>query len=104
LSDTPTLFEWQTIVLALGYLALDVVEHLAFDEDHWIVIAYGALEQALGICWSGWHHHFQSRDVGVPALECLGVLGGELERGTTWPAKHRGHAYLPVGHVAHLRG
>ncbi len=95
--------EWDD-VLSLRHLAFQVVEHLALDEHHRIVVANGALEQAFGVGGRRRHHDFESGNVGVIGLEGLGVLGPELERGAAGAAEHRRHAHLAAGHVAHLGG
>src|SRR5512135_3730974 len=78
-------------VLAVRDLALQVVEHLAFDEDHRVVVPDGALEQPLGVRRRRRHHDLEARDVGVVALECLGVLGRQLEGGAAGPAEDGRH-------------
>jgi hypothetical protein len=91
-------------VLSLRHLALGVVEHLAFDEDHRVVVPDGALEQTLRVGWRGRHDDLESRNVGVPALERLGVLRGQLQGSSARSAEHRRYPDLAVGHVAHLGG
>jgi hypothetical protein len=61
-------------VLAFGYLALGVIQHLAFDEYHGVVVPDGAFEQPLGIGRCRGHNHLEAGNVTVPALERLGVL------------------------------
>ncbi len=89
-------------MLALGNLALGVVEHLAFHEDDGVVIPDGALEQTLGVGRRGRCNDLEARHVGIPALEGLGMLRSELQRRTTGPPEHDGTAELPARHVPDL--
>src|SRR5262245_32154988 len=81
-------------VLTFGDLALGVVQHLAFDENDWIVVPDGGLEQSLGVCRCGRHDDLQSRDVCVVALERLRMLRTQLECCAAGSPKHGGHANL----------
>src|SRR5690606_17586919 len=90
-------------VVLIRNLALDVVEHLTLDEDHRVIIANGALQQALGISRSGRHHDLEAGYMSVPALERLRVLCAKLQRGATGPTEDHGAPDLTVAHVPHLR-
>ena len=58
-------------VLLLGYLSLEVVEHLIFHEHDRVVVTNGALQQALGVLGRCGRDHDQPGHVGVPGLERL---------------------------------
>jgi hypothetical protein len=90
--------------LLVRHLALDVVEHLALDEDHRVVVADGALEQALGVGRRAGRHHLEPRDVGVPRLERLRVLRASCSAAPPGPAEHHRHRELAARHVEHLGG
>ena len=90
-------------VLAIGDLALRVVEHLALQHEHRVVIANGALEQALGVCRGARRDDLESGDVHEPGLPRLGVLCRQLQRRAVGSAEHERHRELPTRHVQHLR-
>ena len=91
-------------VLAVRHVALHVVEHLALDENDRVVVADRALEQPLGVGRRGRRDDLEPGDVGVKALERLGMLRAELQSGAAGPAENGRDAHLASRHVAHLGG
>ena len=54
-------------VLVVRHFALGVVEHLAFEEAHRVVVADGGLEQSLGVVRRAGRDHLEAGDVREPA-------------------------------------
>ena len=54
--------------------ALGAVEQLVLEDQHRVVVAHGALEQALGVVGRGRGDDLQARDVGEEGLQALGML------------------------------
>src|SRR3989475_10244965 len=63
-------------VLSVGNVALQVVQHLALEHDHRIVVADRGLEEPLGIGRRRGRDDLETRDMGEPALPRLRVLRG----------------------------
>ena len=59
-------------------LLADVVEPLAFEEDHRVGAGQRRVEHPLGVIRRGGKHHLQSGDVGDQGGPVLGVLGAVL--------------------------
>ena len=91
-------------VLPLGNLALVAVHLLGFHDEDRILVADGALEQALGIVRRERGHDLQARHAGVEALVSLAVCGGELTRLAVRSAEHDGATELATAHLQHLAG
>ena len=86
-------------VFLVRHLTLDVIQHLALEEAHRIVVANRALEQALGIVRRAWRDDLEAGDMGEPGLERLRVLGGQLEGSAIRPAKYDRHIVLTTAHI-----
>ena len=65
-------------VVLVRHLALGVVEHLALEEAHRVVVANRALQQSLRIVWRTGRNDLETRHVGEPRLEGLRVLRRQL--------------------------
>ena len=91
-------------ILLLGHFALGVVEHLALEEAHRVVVANRALEQALRVVRRARRDDLEARDVREPRLERLRVLRRELQRGAVRAAEHDRDVVLAARHVEQLRG
>ena len=90
-------------ILLVGHFALDVVEHLAFEKAHRVVVPNRRLEQPLGVVGRAGRDHLDARDVREPGLERLRVLRRQLQRGAVGTAKHDRDVELAARHVEHLR-
>ena len=82
-----------------GVVELDVLE-----DHHRIGICQRRAEHAVCILHRRGRQHLDARDVGVPALEAVRVLGGELPARPGGHPDHERNAELPAGHVAQRRG
>src|SRR5712664_471132 len=91
-------------VLAVGDVALQIVQHLALEHDDRIVVADRGLEEPLGIGRRRWRDDLETGDVREPAFPRLRVLRGELECGAVRAAEHDRQGHLPARHVQHLGG
>src|SRR6267143_1404186 len=91
-------------VLTVGHLALEVVQHFAFEHDHRVVVADGRFEQALRVGGRRRGDDLQPGDMGEPALPCLRVLGRELQRRPIGAAEDDRQRDLAARHVQHLGG
>ncbi len=91
-------------VLAVGHLAAHAVERLVLDEDHGVLVADGALQQALGVGGGGGHGDEQAGDVQEQRLEAVRVGGPELVPGALGHAHDERHAGLAGEHVVDVRG
>src|SRR2546427_1378573 len=89
-------------VLPVGYVTLQVIEHLAFEHDDRVVVADRGLQDSLGVGGRGGGDDLESGDVRKPALPCLRVLRGQLQRRPVRPAEDDGDPNLPTRHVQHL--
>src|SRR5882762_10515691 len=89
-------------MLAVGHVALQVVEHFAFEHDDGIVVADRGLEESFGVGRRCGRNDLEAGNVGEPALPRLGVLRPELECGATRAPEHDGDPNLPTRHVQHL--
>ena len=90
-------------VLLVRHVTLRVVQHLAFEEAHGVVVADRAFEQALGVVRRAWRDNLQARNMGQPRFERLRVLRGQLQRGAVRSTKDDRHVVLPATHIQHLR-
>ena len=89
-------------VLALGHLPLDVVQHLALEHDHGVVVADRRLEQAFGVGGRGRRHDLEAGDMTQPALPRLRVLRPELEGRPVRAPEHDRDRELPARLVQDL--
>src|SRR5258708_7358807 len=90
-------------VFLIRDLAFGVVEHLALEDEHRVVVADGALEQPLGVVRRPRRHDLHAWHMGQPGLERLRMLGAQLQRRAVWPAEYDGTVVLSARHVQHLR-
>jgi hypothetical protein len=71
-----------------------------FEQQHRVGVGERSAEHAPGVVDGGRGQHLDAGDVGVPALQAVGVLGGELAAGAGGHADHQRHVELATGHVA----
>ena len=89
-------------VLLLRHRPFGHVEQLVLDEDHRVVVADGARQQALGVVRRRRHGHLEAGDVVEQGLQALRVLGGDAVPHTALGAQDQGHRALASGHEPEL--
>ena len=56
---------------SVGTWPFELVHHLVFEKDHRVVVADGALQQALGVVGRRGHDDFQSGNMAEPGVQDL---------------------------------
>ena len=84
--------------VARGVVELDVLE-----DQHRIRIGERRTEHPVGVLDRRRREHLDPRNVGVPALQAVRVLGGELPTRAGGHPDHERHGELPAGHVSQRR-
>ena len=88
----------------VGDLALLLVDRQVLDHQHRVVVADGALEQALGVARGGRRDHLEAGHVGEPPVEGLRVLGRELIARPVGRADDHRALHQAAEHVVDLGG
>ena len=91
-------------VLAVGDFAFVRVKHLVLDEDHRVVRADGAFEQALGVAGRGGQHDGEAGYLRVPGFQPVRVRGRQAAGHPRAAAEDDGNGELAAAHVAHVGG
>ena len=92
-------------VLVLGHFALGVVEHLAFEEEHGIVVANGGFEQPLRVVRRRRRHHFQAGPVNEPRFRILRMVEATANVASAWRSHDNRHgrpAAIPISQRGRL--
>jgi hypothetical protein len=81
-----------------------VVEHDIFEDQHRVRVLERGPEHAARIFERCRGQHLEARNVRVPALETVRMLGGKLTAGAGRHADYQWNAELIARHMAHRRG
>jgi hypothetical protein len=76
-----------------------VVEHDVLEDQHRVGVLQRGPEHAARILDRGGRQHLQPRDMGIPPLEAVGMLRGQLLARAGGHADDQRHAELPARHV-----
>ncbi len=82
-----------------GHPAVQVVEHHVLEDQDRIRIGQRRGEHVARILHRRRGQHLEAGNVGIPAFQAVGMLGGELLARAGGHADHDGHAELPARHV-----
>ena len=78
-------------------------QDLVLQEDDWVVVPDGSLDEASCVLGRVRRQHLEAGAVGVPRREALRVLRCNPRRSAVRPAEHDRHLDLRARHVVHLR-
>src|SRR5215471_7386175 len=85
-----------------GNLALHGPQACVLEDDHWVIVAYRGLQQALDVRGGARADQFQSRRVQKQRVRPVRVLRGECAAVIHAAGEDDRHADLPPGHVSQL--
>ena len=80
-----------------------VVQRAVLEDEHRVGVGEGGPEHAAGVVEGGRREDAQPGDVGVPALQAVRVLRGELAAGAGGHPDHERYVELAAGHVQQRR-
>src|SRR6266700_3582552 len=80
-------------------LTAQVVERAVLEEQDRVGVLQGSPQHATGVLEGRRREHLDAGNVGVPAFQAVGVLGGELAAGPGGHADDQRDAELPTRHV-----
>ena len=88
--------------VVVGHLTFHTVEHLVLEDDHQVVVADGAQEQAPGIGRGRRDHRLDAGHVGEDRVVAAGVLAGRVQAGADHGADDQRAFGFAAEHVAQL--
>ena len=70
------------------------------EDHHRVRVRQGRPEHAVGIFDGGGSYHLDARNVRIPGLQAVRVLGGQLTPGAGRHSDNERDRELPTGHMA----